>query len=78
MLYGAAAKSWRAMGGLRMVTYTRSDEPGTSLKAAGWINTATRAAGSWNCPSRERAQQELIPKLRWEPYWSVLNAEALH
>lgn len=47
MLYGAAWRAARAMGYRRLVTYTRDDEPGTSLHAAGWRLIAERKARSW-------------------------------
>lgn len=35
-LYAAAARAGRALGYDRIQTYILADEPGTSLKAAGW------------------------------------------
>ncbi len=37
MLYGACARAAKAMGALDLWTFIHDDEPGTSLKAAGWI-----------------------------------------
>ena len=37
ILYGACAKTAKAHGA-RMFTYTDADEPGVSLRAAGWID----------------------------------------
>lgn len=42
MLYGAAWRAARAMGYRRLITYTRADEPGTSVQAAGWQVIAHR------------------------------------
>lgn len=36
MLYGAVWRAAKAMGYRRCITYTQHDEPGTSLRAAGW------------------------------------------
>ena len=36
LLYGAAARVAKALGYSRVWTYTRIDEPGTSLRAVGW------------------------------------------
>ena len=36
ILYGRAARIAKEMGYLRIGTYTRGDEPGTSLRAVGW------------------------------------------
>ena len=48
-LYGACWRAAKALGYTRLVTYTRADEPGTSLKAAGWRVVARRPAytGWW-------------------------------
>ena len=56
ILYGAAAKAARAMGYKRVVTYTLISEPGTSLKAAGFINAGLAGGVSWNMPSRPRSE----------------------
>lgn len=37
MLYGACARIAREMGYLSIITFTLEREPGTSLKASGWI-----------------------------------------
>lgn len=70
MLYGAAWRAWKAMGGRRIVTYILDTEPGTSLKAAGWTMTAAAAARptGWNSQARERevAEHNAIGKQRWE------------
>lgn len=47
-LYGAAWRVAAAMGYRRLVTYTQGDEPGTSLRAAGWRVIGHRPARpSW-------------------------------
>ena len=66
MLYGACWRAARAQGYRRLVTYTLSTEPGTSLKAAGWRVIATVRAKAWHCPSRPRVEHPLQEKLRWE------------
>lgn len=56
MLYGACWRAARALGYTRLITYTRVDEPGTSLRAAGWRVVASRPAhAGWDRPSRPRA-----------------------
>jgi hypothetical protein len=66
-LYGAAAREAKKRGFKRIVTYTRADEPGTSLRAAGWERVAETPGGEWSCPSRPRkAAVQPIPKVRWE------------
>ena len=70
ILYGAASRAWRAMGGRLLITYTRQDEPGSSLRGAGWVVDGYTAAGSWNSPSRPREDQtEIVPRVRWCPQW---------
>lgn len=54
MLYGACWKAARAMGAESMVTFTDLDEPGTSLRASGWIADGVTAGGEWSRPSRSR------------------------
>jgi hypothetical protein len=55
LLLGAAWRAARAMGYRRMVSYTRADEPSTSLRAAGWQRVAVRPArNGWHTPSRPR------------------------
>jgi hypothetical protein len=47
-LYGAAWRAAKAMGYLRLITYTQADESGASLRGAGWQLVAERKArGSW-------------------------------
>ena len=68
LLYGACWRTWKAMGGQRMITYTLVSEPGTSLRAAGWkllYETELRPLG-WDTPSRRREQVPQLPKKLWE------------
>ena len=67
MLYAASWRAARAMGYRRMITYTLADEPGTSVRAAGWREIARTRGGSWNVPSRPRIDKHPIgPKKRYE------------
>jgi hypothetical protein len=66
MLYGAAARSARARGFGRIITYTLEDEPGTSLIAAGWVPERRVRGKSWSAPSRPRIDRApTCPKVRW-------------
>lgn len=66
-LYGAAARAAFALGFSRIGTYIRKDEPGTSLKAAGWRLIAETPGRSWSVPSRPRKDKtDLIPRLLFE------------
>jgi hypothetical protein len=53
-LYSAAARAARAMGYEAIQTYILADEPGTSLKASGWILDHETKGGLWDTPSRPR------------------------
>jgi len=66
-LYAASWRAARALGYRKLVTYTRTDEPGTSLVAAGWRVVGEVTARSWHTPSRPRVDRdERVPRLRWE------------
>jgi hypothetical protein len=67
LLYGAVARAAKALGYLRCWTYTRANEPGASLRGAGWVldDPAIRAR-SWNMPGRPRIDKtEIIGRQRW-------------
>lgn len=65
-LYGKAARIAREMGYSRIVTYILESEPGTSLKASGWILDGITAPKSWDTPSRPRSTQApTCKKQRW-------------
>lgn len=67
MLYAAAWRAAKAMGYRRLITYTRPEEGGASLRAAGWRLIGERGGGSWNCKSRPRVDKHpLQAKLLWE------------
>jgi hypothetical protein len=67
MLYGAAQRAAFALGYQRLVTYTLTTEPGTSLRAAGWKVIGQTPGRSWSCPSRPREDKHTLhPRLRWE------------
>ncbi len=67
MLYAAAWRAWRAMGGRRLITYTLVDETGLSLVAAGWRALYQTKGHSWNRATRPRADKApLCDKTLWE------------
>jgi hypothetical protein len=67
MLYAAAWRAARALGYRRLVTYTLEQEPGASLRAAGWRCVGRTAGGSWSRTSRPRLDwAPTAPKNRWE------------
>jgi len=65
-LYGAARRIAKEMGYKMIQTFILEEEPGTSLKAAGWKCVGKTAGGHWACPSRERKDQHpLGKKTKW-------------
>lgn len=54
MLYGACARAAAAMGYDRLITYTLESEPGTSLRASGFIEDGRTKPGGWERPNQER------------------------
>lgn len=74
MLYGAITRAAKALGFVRLITYTLAEEPGSSLRAAGWtVDAELGPRKSWWTPSRPRVQEDLFgeerrppgPKVRW-------------
>lgn len=66
-LYGAARRAAFALGYRKLVTYTLTTEPGTSLRAAGWRVVGAVNGRSWSCASRPRVDKHPTQdKLRWE------------
>lgn len=65
MLYAAAAREAKKRGAPRIITYTREDEDGASLRAAGWKPEHVTKAESWHRDGRPRVEHELIRKVRW-------------
>jgi hypothetical protein len=53
-LYGALLRASAAVGYRKALTFTRLDEPGTSLRASGWVEDGVTSQGSWDRPSRGR------------------------
>lgn len=67
ILYAAAARICAAMGYKKIQTYILDNEPGTSLKAAGWRFECLTTGGDWNRKGRggRRTDQPLGRKQRW-------------
>lgn len=69
MLYGAAARAARAIGYLKIITYTLDTEDGASLRAAGW--TCAGLAGGKRWTGKRRPAADLYPaqlKYRYEKF----------
>lgn len=66
MLYGALCRAAKALGYREVWTYTLPDEPGTSLRAAGFVDMGLSAGGEHCRPSRFRnPAKHPEPKRRW-------------
>ena len=66
MLYGAARRAAKALGYSKIITYTRADESGVSLKGAGWVAVAEVDGESWDRDDRPREAAEVVDRVRWE------------
>jgi hypothetical protein len=65
-LYSAAWRACRAIGYLRLGTYTLVSESGSSLRAAGWVVLHECDAKSWDCPGRPRLHGDPQQRLYWQ------------
>ena len=63
-LYGALCRAAAAVGYRKAVTFTRLEEPGTSLRAAGFTFDGTTREQSWDRPRNPREKQ-LSQVNRW-------------
>jgi hypothetical protein len=69
MLYGACWRAAKALGYVRLVTYTEAGETGASLRAAGYRIVAERTTrAGWDTPTRRRLNEEYraVPRTLWE------------
>lgn len=74
-LYGRACRAAAAMGYGRAITYTLVEEPGTSLRAAGFVRDGETPGGAWQHTAGPRAldrprlfdapKMPTGPKVRW-------------
>lgn len=65
-LYGALCRAAKALGYREAWTYTLPEEPGTSLRAAGFVYMGMTNGGEHDRPSRRRAKAvRNDPKHRW-------------
>lgn len=66
MLYGWAAREAERRGFDKIITYTREDEDGTSLRAAGWVKETRVRGRSWHSGRRaRRTRNAWVGKDRW-------------
>ena len=67
MLYGASWRATKALGFLRLITYTLPDEGAVSLRVVGWRLLGECGGGSWSRSTRPRVDTHpLQRKLCWE------------
>ncbi len=67
-LYGWATREAKRRRFEKIITYTRQDEVGATLKAAGWVVEHTTKGRHWNSPGRPRGSNgDAIDKSRWTP-----------
>ena len=80
ILYGACARIAHEMGYKRVITYTLASEPGTSLRASGFVDCGEAGGRSWDMPSRPREVEQVTlfgeirkyseeKKRRWEKHF---------
>jgi hypothetical protein len=67
ILYGSAARAAKALGYLKIQTYTLPSESGASLRAAGWICEGEAGGSPWTHKGRpdRKADMQGVKKLRW-------------
>ena len=76
MLYGWCAREAARQGWRKIITYTRVDEPGTSLRAAGWTQECRVRGRGWHSARRARSNtNSWIDKVRWSPRAGILPSE---
>lgn len=81
-LYAALLRACSAIGVRRAVTFTRLDEPGSSLRAVGFVDDGLTREQSWDRPRRPRdggpSQVRRWVKLLAEPRHSRVLARRSH
>jgi hypothetical protein len=64
-LYAKARRLAQALGFVRVKTFTRLEEAGASLFAAGAEEDGRTTGGAWSREGRPRADEDTDPKRRW-------------
>ena len=66
MLYAHSAREAERRGFSRIITYTRADEDGASLRAAGWVSEGAAGGRGWHSGRRSRSNRNAwVMKQRW-------------
>lgn len=70
ILYAACARAAFALGYSKIQTYILADEPGTSLRASGWVHDGNVVGRQWKHTDgkRRRTDQPTGDKQRWAKY----------
>lgn len=71
MLYGAAARTAKAMGYHKVITYILESESGVSLRAAGWTCEGLAGGPAWT--GNRKPAQPLYPAARKYRYSKTLR-----
>lgn len=75
MIYGALSRAAKSLGYHEVWTYTLPEEPGTSLKAAGFVDMGLTDGGEHSRPSRKRKPAvRPDPKRRWLKSFASIEA----
>lgn len=78
-LYGSLCRAAKALGYREVWTYTLPEEPGTSLRAAGFMNMGLTDGGEWDRSSRRRkAAVRNEQKRRWLRRLAVPTPDGSH
>ncbi len=78
LLYGAAARAAREIGFRKIQTYILDSEPGTSLRASGWIPEGKVNGRQWvhTDGKPRRTDQPTVDKVRWAKTFARPELEA--
>lgn len=79
ILYAAAANACKAMGFVRIQTYTLPWEGGASLRASGWVEDGAAGGGQWKHTDGKprRTDQPTEIKTRWSKSWQRVRPNVL-
>jgi hypothetical protein len=64
-LYAQAARAAKELGFASIQTFILPSEPGTSLKASGWMRSGLTKVGSWHTRENRRLDQPEGQKIKW-------------
>lgn len=77
MLYGAVSRAARAMGASNLLTYIEENEPGTTMKASGWVeDNGLFGGGQADRPSRPRKMRSSDDACKRRRFWAPWSIKA--